>query len=78
MAELFIDWISSRSQAYVDAARKKAEGRTADGAQNRMYNIMSERCRLQEQIDALDEQNQTLIEEGRALLEIYPCLKFRE
>jgi hypothetical protein len=59
-------------------ARKKAEGRTESNAQNRMYFLMLERNRIQEQIKILDKQNEILIEEARALLELYPGLLFRE
>jgi hypothetical protein len=59
-------------------AREKAKGRSEFSAQNRMYNIMLERDKLQEQIKTLDRQNEILIEEARALLELYPGLKFRE
>jgi hypothetical protein len=59
-------------------ARKKAKGRSNVGAQNRMYNLMLERDRIMEQIKILDKQNEILIEEARALLELYPGLLFRE
>lgn len=74
----YISFISSRSKEHEDAARKKAEGRTPNSAQNRMYNIFLERDRIENVIKELDSQNVTLIEEGRALLELYPTLKFRE
>lgn len=74
----YVSWISNRSKEHEEAARKKAEGRTKDGAQNRMYNLMSERDKIEKVIKELDSQNQTLIEEARALLELYPTLSFRE
>ena len=41
-------------------------------------NVFLERDRIQAVIKELDSQNQTLIEESRALLELYPTLAFRE
>jgi hypothetical protein len=74
----YVSFISNRSKEYEDAARKKADGRSKESAQNRMYNIYLERDRIENVIKELDEQNQTLIEEGRAILQLYPTLLFRE
>ena len=74
----YVSFISNRSEEHEAAARKKAEGRTKESAQNRMYNIFLERDRVEAMIKELDNINVTLIEEARALLELYPTLAFRE
>jgi hypothetical protein len=74
----YISFISSRSKEHEDAAQKKAEGRTKESAQVRMYNIYLERDKIESVIKELDGQNETLIEEARALLQLYPTLAFRE
>lgn len=49
---------------------------TQEKAQERMYEITAERIRLQEKVDRVNNYIDEILDEGRGLLEQYPCLLF--
>lgn len=60
-----------------EEARTKAKVLTQADAQNRMYNIVSERDGLHEIVSNLNRLSKELTQEAVALLELYPNISFR-